>query len=134
MTGEGVDAQAGNLLFERFQAFELGVEGVRCGGDVFGAAVNWEEDCGVDADAHWGVGIGVEAAHRQDRHGADVDAVHIVAPALGIADIQVGDFQQGWGAGEGGDAVAVNRDERDAVEVGGAGFVDAPARTPLFAP
>ena len=112
----------------------MGVEGVGCGGDVLGAAVNREEDGGVDADAHGGVGIGVEAAHRQDRHRADVDAVHKVAPALGIADIQVGDFQQGWGAGEGGDAVAVDRDERDAIEVGDAGFVNAPAGTIVFAP
>ena len=114
------------MVFEGFEALELGVEGVGGGLDVFAAAVRGEEDCGVDGDADGHVAVGVEAAHCEDWHGAGVEGVHVIAEALGVADVEVGDFEEGWGAEEVAEAVAVDGDEGDGVEGGVAGGEDLP--------
>jgi hypothetical protein len=90
--GEGVDAQPGDLVFQGGEALELGVEGVARWFDVFCAAVRRQEDCGVDGEAEGVVRVGVEAAEDEDGGGADVDAVVVVAEALGVGDVELGDF------------------------------------------
>ena len=102
MLSEGVDAEAGDLVFEGGEALELGVEGVAGGFDVFGVAAEGEEDGVVDGEAGrsiFEVGV-VEAEEGEDGGGADVDAVVVVAEALGVGDDEVGDFEEGWGAEE----------------------------------
>ena len=104
----------------------MGVEGVACGLYVFGAAVRGEQDGGVDGEAEVGVGVGVEAAEDEDGGRANVDGVVVVAEALGVGDVELGDFEEGWGAEEVAFAVGVDGDEGDVGDAGGAGFVDFP--------
>ena len=124
--GEGVDAEAGYLVFEGGEALELCVEGVACWLYVFRSTVRGEEDCGIYRQAEVGVGVGVEAAEDEDGGRANVDGVVVVAEALGVGDVELGDFEEGWGAEEVAFAVGVDGDEGDGGDAGGAGFVDVP--------
>ena len=85
-----VDAEAGDLVLQSGEALELGVEGVAGGFDVLGAAVGRKEEGAVDGEAERAVGVGVKAPEHKNGGGADVDAVVVVAEALGVGDVELG--------------------------------------------